>query len=161
MSPPSPPSSLAGARLARSRDSLREAIRASKPSDADRVATPDWLQGLDGLKALPGFDAVLVALRVWWSQQPLRLAVAALSDTATAVLKPLAQRHPLHFTLGGLAVGALLVKLKPWRWLPVAAIMSGLAPQALGKLLGTLPLQSWLAFAASSMAAQNQHKPPA
>ena len=161
MNPPGTASSLASERLARSRDSLREAIRASKPSDADRVATPDWLQGLDGLKALPGFDMVLVALRVWWSQQPLRLAVAALSDATTAVLKPLAQRHPLYFALGGVAIGALLVKLKPWRWLPAAALMSGLAPQALGKLLGTRSLQTWLASVASSMAAQNQHKPPA
>ena len=161
MTSPNTASNRASARLARSRDSLRQAIRANQLADAAPAARPDWLHGLDGLKALPGFDMVLTALRVWWSQQPLGVAGAALSEATTAVLKPLAQRHPRYFALGGIAAGALLLKLKPWRWLPAAAIVSGLAPQAIGKLLSMLPLQSWLATVASSMAAQTQNKPQA
>ena len=159
MTSPAESARLASERLVRSRNSLRQAIRADQAPAPTSVAAPAWLTALDGLKTPPGFDAVLAALRIGWLQ-PLRLAGMTLSDVATPLLKPLAQRYPLSYALGGVALGALLVKLKPWRWLPAAALVSGLAPRAVGNMLRALPLQSWLASAASILAANNQRKPP-
>ncbi len=160
MTSPAESARLASERLARSRNSLRQAIRADQAPASTPVAAPAWFKALDGFKTLPGFDAVLSALRIGWLQ-PLRLAGLTFSDIATPLLKPLAQRYPLSYALGGAALGALLVKLKPWRWLPAAALVSGLAPQAVGNMLRALPLQSWLASTvASVMAARNRRKPP-
>ena len=158
MTDPSTAASLANERLARSRDSLRQAIRADRVPATPDVGTPNWFKGFDGLKALPGFDALLTALRIGWLQ-PLRQAGVTLSDVATPLLKPLAQRYPLALALGGVAIGAILVKLKPWRWLPAAAIVSSLAPQALGKIVSALPVQSWLVSAVRSIRVKNQNKP--
>jgi hypothetical protein len=160
MMSPTESARLASDRLVRSRNNLRQAIRTDQAPATTPTTAPAWFTALDGLKAfLPGFDAVLAALRIGWLQ-PLRLAGLTLSDVATPLLKPLAQRYPLSYALGGVALGALLVKLRPWRWLPAAAIVSGLAPQAVGNMLRAFPLQSWLATAASVLAKQNQRKPP-
>jgi hypothetical protein len=146
MSPETSRASLACERLARSRERLRHAMQASAPAPA---ATPAILPWLEGLKVLPGFDVVLAALRAWWSQQPLRQAGMNAADLANAALLPLAQRAPLALLAGAAAIGGLVVWLRPWRWLPAAALLGAVVPNLLGKMVTQLPLQSWLAGLAS------------
>lgn len=146
MTTESPSATLACERLTRSRESLRQALQASKTVAAPGATSLRWL---DGLKVLPGFDAVLTALRAWWSQQPLRNASLGLSESAKTALLPLAQRAPLTLVVGALALGALFVWLRPWRWLTAPAVLAGLMPQVLGKVVANVPMQSWLAGLAS------------
>ncbi len=143
MTPKQASASLACERLARSRERLRQALLATAPgSPGAGPAGPDWL---DGLKVLPGFDLVLVALRAWWSQQPLHQAGLKIAEAAKAALLPVAQRAPVSLALGAAAAGGLLVWLRPWRWLPVAALIGAMTPKLLGKIATGLPLQAWLA----------------
>ena len=152
---------LASERLALSREKLILAVRANQASASSNSAAPDWLTEMESLKHLPVVGVALAALRAWWPQQPMRLAGATASIAATAVLGPLAQRYPLSFALGGVVIGALLVKVKPWRWIPITAILSGLAPKAMGNLLRTASVQNWLVRFATDLATQKQRQPPA
>ena len=160
IAPPSP-AEIASERLARSRDKLRMALRRNQATGPTGVPAQDWLKDIKHLKSLPGLGVVMAAFQAWWPHQPLRLAGVTASVAATTLLKPLAQRHPLYFALTGLVVGALAVKLKPWRWIPATAIASGLAPRAIGNILKSLPFQAWLASVAGSIAAQDKKVPPA
>ncbi len=143
MTPAASSASLACERLARSREQLRAALRAN--AAAAQAADASSLNWLNGLKILPGFDAVLAAVRAWWAQQPLRQAGANLADAANAALSPLAQRSPFGLLAGAAVVGGLFVVLRPWRWLPASAVLGAMLPKLLGKMVAQVPLQSWLA----------------
>lgn len=146
MTTESPSATLACERLTRSRENLRQALRASKAAAAPGTTSLRWL---DGLKVLPGFDVVLTALRAWWAQQPLRNASLGLSESAKTALLPLARRAPLTLVLCAVAAGGLFVWLRPWRWLTAPTVLAGLMPQVLGKMVANVPMQSWLAGLAS------------
>lgn len=148
---------LACERLTRSRENLRQALQASKSAATPGASSLRWL---DGLKVLPGFDAVLTALRAWWSQQPLRNASLGLSESAKTALLPLAQRAPLTLVLCAVALGGLFVWLRPWRWLTAPAVLAGLMPQVLGKVVANVPMQSWLAGLASLSTAPSPSQAP-
>ena len=156
MSTESPRATLACERLTRSRENLRQALVAGKAAAAaPRASSLPWL---DGLMVVPGLDAVIAALRAWWSAQPLRNASLGLSEAAKTALLPLAQRAPLTLLAGAAMVGGLIVWLRPWRWLTAPALLAGLMPQVLGKLVANVPMQSWLAGLASLSATQNTHQ---
>ena len=59
MTSPAESARLASERLARSRNSLRQAIRADQAPASTPVAAPAWFKALDGFKTLPGFDEPL------------------------------------------------------------------------------------------------------
>lgn len=149
--------SLACERLARSRERLRQALQDSRPAPPADSASLSWL---DGLKLLPGFDVVLIAVRAWWGQQPLRQAGENLAAAAQAALSPVAQRAPLWLLAGAAAAGGLLVWLRPWRWLPAAAVLGAVAPKLFGKIITQLPLQAWLASLAAGGRAPASGKDP-
>jgi hypothetical protein len=157
MTAESPSATLACERLTRSRESLRMALHASKASAAPGSTSLRWL---DGLKVLPGFDAVLAALRAWWAQQPLRNASLGLSESAKTALLPLAQRAPFTLVLCAMALGGAFVWLRPWRWLTAPAVLAGLMPQVLGKFVANVPMQSWLAGLASLATAPSPPQAP-
>ena len=149
--------SLACERLARSRERLRQALLANTPAPTADTASLDWL---DGLKGLPGFDVVLAAVRVWWSQQPLRQTELHLADVAKEALLPLAQRAPLRLALVAAMAGGLLVWLRPWRWLPAAALLGAVTPRVLGTMLTHLPLEAWLAGLSAYLQRPARAQPP-
>jgi hypothetical protein len=103
-------------RLALSREQLRQAMRASAAASQSQPglpgSLPDWARSL---KALPGVSILIEALRVWWSRQPLRVAVQVAADIGNTVLRPLAQRHPLRLVFGAMCAGGLLAWSRPWR----------------------------------------------
>jgi hypothetical protein len=53
------------------------------------------------------------------------------------VLQPVAQTHPYGLVLGSAVAGAVLVRLRPWRWWPASALLAGLLPQVVS-VLGSL-----------------------
>ena len=144
-------------RLLASRERMRLAMRRpAAGSTHTQGQGPDWL---DALKAHPGAAVLLDLLRGWWSRQPLRVSGMLFADAAKGLIQPLAQRNPLGLMLGALLFGALLAWTRPWRWILKPALFAGLLPQLFNKLVGQVPLQSWLAVLASLLAEKTTPQP--
>jgi hypothetical protein len=149
-------------RLARSRECLRQAMRdASAPrrgTSEGRTAGAgtDWLHSL---KSIPGGSVLIEAVSSWWAQHPLRVAGMVAADAASAVVRPVAQRHPLGLVLGALVLGGVLAWSRPWRWILTPALFAGLLPQLFSKAMALVPPRSWMAVLTSLV--QEQGRPPA
>jgi hypothetical protein len=124
-------SELAAERVARSRERLRLAL--STPATPGAAADA------------AGVDAASPDLKRAWTQHPARHAAALLLEGGRTALLPTAQRHPQALLLGGFLAGALLVRLRPWRWAtPVLGWAAVLSP-VLVKAAPRLMLKAWLA----------------
>lgn len=129
-------------RLAKSREGLCQAMQElGSAQDIASDASPenfgtDWLLHL---KALPGADLLLDIFSAWWSRQPLRVGLTLASDAATLALKPIAQRHPLTLVAASAAAGAVLVLLRPWRWISSSTLLAGVLPQLMAEAIKRLP----------------------
>lgn len=73
-------------------------------------------------------DVLTSMLTRWWERHPLRqvsdIAAEVAAPAARSILGSLAERHPLRLVALAAGVGALLVAVRPWRWLPQAALSS-------------------------------------
>jgi hypothetical protein len=144
-------------RLMASRERLRKVLygKSGKHLDDNREnadGTADWLSKLE---AIPGASVIIDAARAWWAQHPLRQAGTLAVDATVAVVRPLAQRHPVKLVLGAFVAGVLIAWMRPWRWLPRPALLSGLFPHILEKAVAELPVQSWLVVL-TSLAQEDQ-----
>ncbi|NVO06799.1 MAG: hypothetical protein HXX19_13105 [Rhodoferax sp.] len=144
-------------RLDQSRARLRLALQRLHASDAappqgGPAAGSDWLSAL---RAEPGTRVLLEALAVWWARQPWQASASLVSSLVAQRLRPLAQRNPLGLVLSALAVGALVVVLRPWRWISVPALAAGLLPTLFSKLAAHLRPLSWADLLASWLQAGN------
>ncbi|MCB8747452.1 hypothetical protein LHU53_11085 [Rhodoferax sp. U2-2l] len=117
-------------RLAQSRERLRLALAQteSRP-DVDASGTPGtaprpWLHGL---KANPEAGFLINLLQAWWQKQPFAVATTLVARATNGVLQPVAQKHPYRLVLGAAAVGAVLVLVRPWRWLSMSGVLAALA----------------------------------
>ncbi|MBK9574662.1 MAG: hypothetical protein IPO43_19055 [Rhodoferax sp.] len=154
----------ASARLEVSRERLRQAMQgrraATDGSGNQAGAGPSGLAWLDSFETLPGISIVTDVLRRWWEQHPMRVPALLAGEALYAVALPLARRHPLGLVLGAAALGALVVVIRPWRWLAVPTPASGVLPQltALTKgLTSSLSLMAILAaFAPKASAPSTQ-----
>lgn len=153
----------ASARLDGSRERLRQAMqgrRASTDGSGNQPgAGPSGLAWLDSLKSLPGISIVTDVLRRWWEQHPMRVPTLLAGEALYAVALPLARRHPLGLVLGAAALGALVVVIRPWRWLARPTPATGVLPQltALTKgLTSSLSLMALLAALAPKAGAPTQ-----
>lgn len=106
-------------RLEASRARLRNAIEARRSGQRQEglpSASEGWLPWLQ------------TALAAWWSRHPLNGLAQVAADVggpaARGVLAPEAERHPLRLVALAAGAGALVVALRPWRWLPQAALSS-------------------------------------
>jgi hypothetical protein len=76
-------------------------------------AAPHWVAALAALaQGGTAADCVLA----WWKSLPLSRALDVVAHAAQDALKPVAQRHPVRLVAGALVAGAVLVWLRPWRW---------------------------------------------
>lgn len=133
-------------RLDLSRARLRQAMLAStKPASSSARpksgVTSAWL---DGVKSSPGVSILLEAASGWWMRHPLRLATRVSADAANAVIRPIAQRNPLGLVLGALVIGAVVAWTRPWRWVLKPALLVGLLPQVISKVITHAPSTSWV-----------------
>ena len=117
------------------------AALSTDPRVAAGLGSWTWLAPL---RTLPGVGPVLDRALRWWAPHPLRQAAAMLGTAAQAVVRPVAQKHPLALVLGAAAVGGLLVISRPWRLLITPALLASVAPRLLANVVGQIPRGSWL-----------------
>jgi len=127
---------LALQRLEASRAAIRaELVDLQAPADtsaAGDAAAPAWLT------ALPLFDTVTRALRLWWRRHPARPVVEVASDAGERALQPLVRKHPLASVALAMAAGAAMVVWRPWRSRVTAAVWAGLGAQLTAGLVKSL-----------------------
>ncbi len=130
--------------LQQSRERLRAALIAplNTQNAKTKAGTPGWQTSL---MSLPGVSLVVDAVQRWWSQHPMRAAASVAEEAGKALIGPTAQKHPLLLMLGALMLGAALVRVKPWRWGFKKALLAGLLPQLISKVLSDMPVSSWIA----------------
>ena len=98
------------ARLSRTRLALVTQMRRHAPASRDGgTMDPAGSEGV-GLAAV---------LRRWWQEHPVRLAL----DVGVPVLQTFARAYPLPVMAACVAVGAAVVWLRPWRLLPLSALL--------------------------------------
>lgn len=138
-------------RLAESRARLRMAMQViAKPPPRASHGAPKSLLGatgsawLDSIKSAPGVSIILEAVSSWWMRHPLRLASMVAADAARAVVQPVAQKNPIGLVLGALGFGAVVAWTRPWRWIAKPALLAGLFPQVLSKVIAHAPTRSWI-----------------
>ena len=123
------------ARLSRSREQLRLALQgtAAAVGANTRQARSSGTTWLDNLQAIPGASVVVEAVGSWWDKHPLRVTAIVAATAATAVLKPIAQRHPLGLVSGAFVLGGLFALSRSWRWRWAVqpALFAGLAQHLL------------------------------
>lgn len=132
----------AGGLYGNHRDGPSAALSAD-PRVAAGLGTWTWLAPL---RTLPGIGPLLDRALRWWAPHPLRQAAAMLGTAAQAVVRPVAQKHPLALVLGAAALGGLLVVSRPWRLLITPALLASLAPRLLTNVVRQIPSGSWLAL---------------
>ena len=151
-------------RLAESRARLRQAMQviAKPPQRASAGGSGSFFGAtgtawLDSLKSVPGVSIIVEAVSSWWMRHPLRLASGVAIDAARAVLRPVAKKNPVALVLGALVFGAVVAWTRPWRWIAKPALLAGLFPQVLSKVVAHAPVSSWMSVLSSL--ADGQHKP--
>lgn len=122
-------------RLERSRARLRKTWvgkRRAPPRDSHRSASETRSNDADASTREAGddstFDVLVSMLSRWWERHPLHqvfdIAAEVAAPAARSILGSLAERHPLRLVALAAGAGALLVAVRPWRWLPQAALSS-------------------------------------
>jgi hypothetical protein len=110
-------------------------------------------------------DLALGALQSWWSTAPWRQAVNGARQNLETTVVPLVRRHPWAAMGVAAAAGAVVMTLRPWRWVPVrgswplwrAGLLAKLAQQAVH-----LPWETMLAAVIAGLAtAQAARQAPA
>jgi hypothetical protein len=98
-------------------------------------------------------SAVAESVKAWWANHPLRPVASVAVEASDAVIQPLAERHPLALVGVAALAGASLVWSRPWRWALRSALFAGLVPQLAGRVVSSLPIESWINVLSSALSA--------
>jgi hypothetical protein len=130
-------------RLALSRERLRGALQELAPDpEAPDDDGPSVL--MTALLAIPGVNTVVESVRSWWLQHPLHLVTLVAGNTARSAVKPMARRSPFALILAAAAIGGLLYWVKPWRGLLKPALLAGMVPHLVSRIMNHVPIESWM-----------------
>ena len=129
-------------RIEFSRARLRAAMSPPPaPAAGSESPTASWVQRL---KQLPIVSLVVDSFNAWWAGHPLHATGEVAAQVSSAVIRPVALRHPFTLVLVAGAIGALLAWSRPWRWAFRPALLAGLAPQFVSRVVANLPIESWM-----------------
>lgn len=126
-----------GEALAVSRERLSQALLHTATGQATAAPWAGPGEPLPPLPPLPPAALVAALMRRWWRRHPWRQAGALAVQAADVLVRPVAQSHPLALMVGAASAGAVLVWLRPWRWLGAAwrPLSGALLPNLLRDLL--------------------------
>ena len=100
---------------------------------------------LDSLKSIPWVGMVLDTVSSWWKQHPLRVVATLVAASAASAARPVTQRHPTLTLLAALALGAVVMWARPWRFAMLRRVVyAGLLPQLVAKVLSFMPADGWM-----------------
>jgi hypothetical protein len=119
----------------------RRAHRRAAAADGDDGAGWAWL---GTLRSNPVIGLVVDAINSWWANHPLHPAADLAEGIARDAVAPLARRHPRSMVAGAFIVGALLVWVRPWRWLVKPALFTGILSQVASHVVAQVPIDSIL-----------------
>ncbi len=145
-------SALACARLERSRQTIRQDVQNTVAErNAEQRARASGAPGawLSSLKSLPGADLLMTAAQQWWTHHPMHSAVSALNLATRSSVQPVANRHPFVLVGAAVLVGAVLMRFLPIRRLFTPALLAGVLPPMLNRLVAKAPKQGWVSVLAS------------
>lgn len=126
-------------RLAASRERLRHAMQRVNSDQITGANSDGSIGGLLGnLQAGSGAGLVVEVLQAWWEKQPMRVGLILAQEATTALLQPIAMRHPYRLVLAAAAVGGITVMVLPWRWISPSVLLAGLLPRVLSVAMKTL-----------------------
>lgn len=77
-------------------------------------------QQVDGHHGNPWSEAANHVMRRWWRRHPVNAA----GQLALPLLERYAREHPAKLIAAAAAAGALVVLIRPWRLLPITAILA-------------------------------------
>ena len=146
------------ARIELTRARLRAAMMPPppKPKGTPRAAS---MFSAERIKHLPVIGTVIEALQAWWFNHPLRPMASVAVEASSALVEPVATRHPLALVGGAALFGAALVWSKPWRWMFGSALFAGLVPQVASRVVSNLPVESWMTMLGTALAQPPARKP--
>jgi hypothetical protein len=125
--PATPPAAFV--RVQQSRERLRAALLAPP---AGRPSPSAASSAFASFAAFPSFAPLWPlaqsVLSSWWARQPAQHLAQLAHGLLQAWARPLAARHPLTLLAGAMVAGAVLMAVRPWRWLPRRALRAGLLP---------------------------------
>jgi hypothetical protein len=108
---------------------------------SDTVSSPDLNASREDIRRalMASPSTPTEAVNQWIAEHPIKLASETLSDVTKSIVSPIAQRSPLLFVASALVVGGVLVWSRPWSWLLKPAVMAGIVPQIVSKVIAYAP----------------------
>jgi hypothetical protein len=133
-------------RLARTRTLLhanldernqRHNIGGTTANSGSKYSPRSWLQRIQDF---PGASLFISAAKFWWSKHPLHTLTSEIGKASTAVIEPIAKRHPVVLVSSAMLVGAALVWLRPWRWVGKPTLYVGIVSQIAAALAAQMSI---------------------
>ena len=114
-------------RLEASRASLRVAMHpepALPPSGPRKSGILDKVglgASVDGALSHPVVATLRETATHWWTKHPWRPVIVVGLEALNQLAVPVARKHPLRLLAVAMLGGAILSRLKPWKWILVSA----------------------------------------
>ena len=137
-------------RLEASRTSLRVAMQpgitesaSDRPSLIGRLGLLSSSAG--NLLSHPVVETLRDTARQWWLTHPWRPVIVIGFEAANQLAVPVARKHPLRLLGAAMLGGAILSRLKPWKWLLMSAaptLAASMLPTLISRLARRIPVST-------------------